>query len=126
MAERVTVELVDDLDGSVADETVHFTWDGKSLIIDLNKKNADRLRKAVEPFVAASRPDETVRAPSSRRRLSSGSPSGKRQPIGSGAATNVIRAWAKENSIAVPRPWPTEARCDPGVGGRRQARGVRE
>ena len=53
MAERVTVELVDDLDGSVADETVHFTWVGKSLVIDLNKKNGDKLRKAIEPFVAA-------------------------------------------------------------------------
>ncbi len=102
MAERVTVELVDDLDGSVADETVHFTWEGKSLVIDLSKKNADKLRKAIEPFVAAARPDVTVQAPAPRRQLSSSSSSSKRQTAGSGAATSVIRAWARENSIEVP------------------------
>jgi hypothetical protein len=102
VAERVTVELVDDLDGSAADETVHFTWEGKPLVIDLNKKNADKLRKAIEPFVAAARPDGTVQAPAARRRLSSSSSSGKRQAAGSGAATSVIRAWARENGIEVP------------------------
>ncbi len=101
MAERVTVELVDDLDGSVADKTVHFTWEGKALVIDLNKKNADKLRKAVEAFVAAARPAETVPVPA-RRRTPSGSSSPKRQHAGAGAAPSVIRAWAKENSIAVP------------------------
>ncbi len=100
MAERVTVELVDDLDGSVADETVHFTWEGKPLVIDLNKKNADKLRKAIEPFVAKARSDGAVHAPAARRRLSGGS-SGKRQND-SGAATSVIRAWARENGIEVP------------------------
>lgn len=101
MAERVTIELVDDLDGSVADETVHFTWEGKPLVIDLNKKNADKLRKAIEPFAAAARPGGTVQAPAARRRLASGSSSGKRQQD-SGAATSVIRAWARENGIEVP------------------------
>ena len=102
MAERVTVELVDDLDGSVADETVHFMWEGKSLVIDLNKKNGDKLRKAIEPFVAAARPDGTVQGPAPRRRLSNLSSSGKRQNAGTGAATSVIRAWARENSVEVP------------------------
>jgi len=101
VAERVTIELVDDLDGSVADETFHFTWEGKPLVIDLNKKNGDKLRKAIEPFVAAARPGGTVKAPAARRRLAGGSPSGKRHPD-SGAATSVIRAWARENSIEVP------------------------
>ncbi len=96
------MELIDDLDGSVADETVHFTWDGKSLVVDLNKKNGDKLRKAIEPFVAAARPDGTVQAPAPRRRPPSSSSSGKRQPAGSGASTSVIRAWAGENSIEVP------------------------
>ncbi len=101
MAERVTIELVDDLDGSSADETVHFAWGGKALVIDLSKKNVDKLRKAIEPFVAAARSDGAVQAPAARRRLSSGSSSGKRQHD-SGAATSVIRAWARENSIEVP------------------------
>lgn len=102
MAERVTVELVDDLDGSGADETVHFTWEGKSLVIDLNKKNADKLRKAIEPFAAAARPDGTAPAPAPRRRPSASSSSAKRADAGSGAATSVIRAWARDNGIEVP------------------------
>ncbi len=102
MAERITVEVVDDLDGSVADETVHFTWEGKSLVVDLNKKNADKMRKAIEPFVAAARPDGTAPAPAARRRPSSGSSSSKRTDAGSGAAASVIRAWARENGIEVP------------------------
>jgi len=102
VAERVTIELVDDLDGSVADETVHFTWEGKALVVDLNKKNADKLRKAIEPFVAAARPDGTVQAPAARRRPSGGSSSDKRQHSGSQPPTSVIRAWARENSIEVP------------------------
>jgi hypothetical protein len=101
VAERVTIELVDDLDGSVADETVHFTWEGKPLVIDLNKKNVDKLRKAIEPFAAAARPDGTGQARAARRPLSSGSSSAKRQQD-SGAATSVIRAWARENGIEVP------------------------
>jgi len=102
VAERVTVELVDDLDGSVADGTVRFTWEGKSLVIDLNKKNAEKLRKAIEPFVAAARPDGTVQAPAPRRRAASSSSSRKRPDSGAGAATSIIRAWARENGIEVP------------------------
>lgn len=101
MAERVTIELVDDLDGSVADESVRFAWEGKPLVIDLSKKNADKLRKAIEPFVAAARSDGAVQAAAARRRLSGGSSSGKRQHD-SGAATSVIRAWARENGVEVP------------------------
>ncbi len=102
MAERVTVELVDDLDGSVADETIHFTWEGKALVIDVNKKNGDKLRKAMEPFATAARPDETVPTAASRRRTATGKSPGKRSRSGSGAATSTIRAWARENNIDVP------------------------
>jgi hypothetical protein len=79
MAEKVTVELVDDLDGSVADETIRFTWDNRPLVIDLTKKNADKLRKAIDPFVAAARPDEAP-APAPARRGRPVASTGKRQP----------------------------------------------
>jgi hypothetical protein len=96
------VELVDDLDGSVADETIHFTWEGKALVIDVNKKNGDKLRKAMEPFATAARPDETVPTATARRRTSTGQSPGKRSRSGSGAPTSTIRAWARENNIDVP------------------------
>jgi len=40
MAQKVTVELEDDLDGSPADETVRFGLDGTEYEIDLSEKNA--------------------------------------------------------------------------------------
>ena len=51
MAQQTSVSLVDDLDGSKAAETVAFGLDGSSFEIDLSKKNAAALRKALTEFV---------------------------------------------------------------------------
>ena len=55
MSKQTVTYLADDLDGSDADETIRFALDGKSYEIDLNKKNAVALRKALKPYVAAGR-----------------------------------------------------------------------
>lgn len=55
MAQRVQVVLTDDIDGSPADETVTFGLDGVTYEIDLTKKNAAALRKALEQYVSVSR-----------------------------------------------------------------------
>src|SRR3954451_4623497 len=55
MAQVSRVRLVDDLDGSEADESVEFTLDGMSLEIDLSKDNAAKLRDILAPYVAAGR-----------------------------------------------------------------------
>jgi nucleoid-associated protein Lsr2 len=55
MAQKVTIELVDDLDGSTAAETVTFALDGAAYEIDLNKSNAAKLRKALSPFASSAR-----------------------------------------------------------------------
>jgi len=52
MAQKVIVALEDDLDGSVADETVRFGLDGADLEIDLSAKNARSFRAQVAPFIA--------------------------------------------------------------------------
>ena len=51
MARTLVVTLTDDLDGGDADETVTFGLDGKSYEIDLSEANAEKLRKALAPFV---------------------------------------------------------------------------
>ena len=51
MAQQTSVSLVDDLDGSKAAETVAFGLDGSSFEIDLSKKNAAALRKALTDYV---------------------------------------------------------------------------
>ena len=51
MATMTTVSLVDDLDGSVAAETVAFALDGANYEIDLTDKNAKKLRDSLASFV---------------------------------------------------------------------------
>ena len=55
MARQTTVTLVDDLDGSEAEEQVEFSVDGRSYEIDLSTVNASRLRDALAPFISAAR-----------------------------------------------------------------------
>jgi len=47
--------LIDDLDGSTADETVKFTLDGVQYEIDLSKKNAAKLRDVFATYTTAAR-----------------------------------------------------------------------
>jgi hypothetical protein len=51
----VTVQLVDDLDGSEASETARFGLDGKKYFGDLSQKNGAALRKALKPASIAAR-----------------------------------------------------------------------
>lgn len=82
--------LVDDLDGSTADETVTFALDGMQYEIDLTEKNAAKLRKAFEGFVASAR-----RSGSAARRRPSG-PAAAR-PVRDRERTAAIREWARAN-----------------------------
>ncbi|HEY8301617.1 MAG TPA: Lsr2 family protein [Jatrophihabitans sp.] len=85
----VTELLVDDLDGSTADRTINFTWDGAAYEIELSKKNAVAFEKAMRPYVDAAR-----RARGSRSRRSAAARSGKRD-------LSVIRDWAAQNGFDV-------------------------
>jgi hypothetical protein len=61
MAKKTTITLVDDLDGSSADEQIEFSVDGRSYEIDLSEANVERLRSALAPFVSAARRSGTKR-----------------------------------------------------------------
>ena len=87
MAQKVNIVLVDDIDGSAADETVSLALDGKEYEIDLNAKNAAKLRDAIAPFVGH------ARKAAGRRR-------GGRAANGPSPAD--IRAWAREHGFDVP------------------------
>jgi hypothetical protein len=75
MAQRVEILLTDDLDGGQASQTVRFALDGRDLEIDLNDKNAAKLRKAFEPFVVSGR-RLGARSGTSRRTATSAGTSG--------------------------------------------------
>lgn len=94
MARKVVVTLTDDIDDTLsADETVTFAIDGVEYEIDLSKKNADKLRKAVAPFVEAGR-KVSSRKPRARTSPSSSTPMDRKQ-------SNAIRQWARENGHTV-------------------------
>jgi hypothetical protein len=85
----VTELLVDDLDGSTADRTINFVWDGTSYAIELSRKNAQAFEKAVRPYVEAAR-----RTRGNRARRASSSRGGKRD-------LSAIRDWAAQNGFDV-------------------------
>lgn len=72
MAQNLIVQLTDDIDGGEADETICFALNGKNYEIDLNAKNADKLREAFAPFIEKARISEK-RTSGSRARRSSAS-----------------------------------------------------
>ncbi|MGH8860833.1 MAG: histone-like nucleoid-structuring protein Lsr2 [Jatrophihabitantaceae bacterium] len=85
----VTELLVDDIDGSTAERTVNFTWDGTAYEIELSKKNVVAFEKAMKPYVDAAR-----RMRSSRARRGSAARGGKRD-------LGAIRDWAASNGFDV-------------------------
>lgn len=89
MAQRVNIELVDDIDGSEAVETVSFTLDGTAYEMDLSEKNAAKIREALDPFVNAARKVSRVKANSRRS-----------TPSGPSAAD--VRTWAQAHGHEVP------------------------
>ncbi|HUD05488.1 MAG TPA: Lsr2 family protein [Candidatus Saccharimonadales bacterium] len=90
MAQTIVIKLVDDIDGGDADETLEFGLDGKTYEIELSKKNAAALRKALAPYVDKSR--LAGRQPAlGRGRVS------VRQARGSGTRTLFSELGAEEN-----------------------------
>ena len=68
MSQRTEIQLIDDLDGTAATQTVRFKLDGRELEIDLSDKNAAKLRKALGPYMAAGRRLGSQTGTSRRRR----------------------------------------------------------
>lgn len=86
MARKTYVELVDDIDGGKADETVSFSIDGVSYEADLSEKNAKKLRDVLAPYAEAGKRISGRRTPRKAR---------------SGPDNAAVRAWAAENGHEV-------------------------
>jgi hypothetical protein len=98
VAQKVTVSLIDDLDGDKADETVEFGLDGKNYEIDLSADNARRLRNALADFV------EAARRPGGRRRSGSAAAAAavaSRRPPVDREQNQAIRDWARKRGMKV-------------------------
>jgi hypothetical protein len=97
MAKRVIHELIDDIDGKPANETVAFGLDGIAYEIDLSTKNAAKLRDVLAPFAAAG--TRVGRSPVAARRYpdSHGRSPAKADPD----QNRAVRAWAQAKGLPV-------------------------
>ena len=95
VAREVIEKLIDDLDGSDATETVSIGLDGTSYEIDLNRKNATALRKALAQYVKPARKGRSARG----RRIAAPATSRKAQRD---YDVLQLREWAGSNGVEVP------------------------
>jgi hypothetical protein len=97
MAQKVTVTLVDDLDGSEAGETVEFGLDGAFYEIDLSGDNAERLRDALADYV------EHARRSGGRKRQGARVIAGRAPRTASAdrEQNQAIREWARKQGMNV-------------------------
>ena len=86
MARKTVIELIDDLDGSKADETVTFGIDGVTYEIDLSADHAEDLRAIFEAYVKAGR-KVTGRS--------------RRAARSEKLDTRAVRAWARSQGMEV-------------------------
>lgn len=93
MAKKTTVTLVDDLDGSQAEEQVSFAVDGRSYEIDLSAANSARLRDALAPFISA------ARRVSGRRGSPGATPVSR--PSTDREQNQAIREWAVQQGMKI-------------------------
>ncbi|SMD27179.1 histone-like nucleoid-structuring protein Lsr2 [Kibdelosporangium aridum] len=93
MAQKVLVQLIDDLDGTTSDDitTVTFGLEGVTYEIDLTEKNAAKLRNQLGDFVDhARRTGGRVKRGTSPKALA---------PAGNREQTKAIRDWARQNGF---------------------------
>lgn len=91
--QKVSVLLIDDLDGGEADETVAFALGPDDYEIDLNGDHAAMLREALAPFVAAGR---QIRQTPAKRKGTAPGVGRPRNKVERGAYLIAVRQWAKQ------------------------------
>ncbi|WP_410583956.1 histone-like nucleoid-structuring protein Lsr2 [Amycolatopsis sp. lyj-108] len=99
MAQKVSVEIIDDLDGGAATQTVPFGLDGVQYEIDLSGENAQALRDELERYVAAG-----TRTGGRKLRVAAGQSTGghSRATTPTDRERNQqVRAWASVNGYAI-------------------------
>ncbi|MYW96799.1 Lsr2 family protein [Amycolatopsis rubida] len=96
MAQKVHVEMVDDIDGSIAEQTVPFSLDGVSYEIDLSEDNAAALRDELARYVAASR-----RVGGRKVRMAAGQSPRPASTAADRERNKAMREWAENNGFTV-------------------------
>jgi hypothetical protein len=95
VAQRTILELVDDLSGGKADETVTFALDGVEFEIDLSADNAAKLRDIFAEFVGhARRVGGRKQRGGTTAKAANGNGNGKPD-------TQAVREWARSQGEQV-------------------------
>lgn len=90
MAQRVQVQLIDDLTGDEAQETVRFALDGTKYEIDLTTANAKKLRSTLSGYIQNGRKASIMRTSRGTLRSAPAEQSNRED-------TQQIRQWARQN-----------------------------
>lgn len=97
MAQKTTVQLIDDITGEAIEDgkgrTVTFAVDGVEYEIDLAEKQADKFAEALDTYVTHARKVGGRRAVSSPTRSSKASRD---------YDPKAVRAWARSNNVELP------------------------
>jgi hypothetical protein len=93
MAKQVLTLITDDIDGTEGAETVQFALDGVAYEIDLNDKNAAKLRAAFEKYIVAGTRQGKIAVQGPGRRLTANPP----KVVNNRERNTAIREWAKAN-----------------------------
>lgn len=94
MSSKTVVELIDDIDGGEATQSVDFAIDGVNYKIDLSDENAEALRDRLAPFVESARKVTASRTAKTYTRRQGRAPLGRAQ-------SQAIREWARANGEKV-------------------------
>jgi hypothetical protein len=89
MAKTTVVTVTDDIDGSDGAETVAFGLNGQNYEIDLGRKNLEKFKKGLQPFI------------DSGRRVGRQAPARPGRTRTSRKDSSAIRSWAAEQGLAV-------------------------
>jgi hypothetical protein len=94
MAQRLITVITDDIEGTEAKdgETILFSIDGTAYEIDLNKKNAKKMREAFQFYVDHGRKKGKSESTVQKARAASNRDYDPK----------AVRAWAQANNVTVP------------------------
>lgn len=89
MAKQTQTILIDDIDGSPAQQTIRFSFDGVNYEIDLSEHNANGFRDSMRHWI------EHARRGGATRRRSAAAASANREEL------QRIREWARSRGMQV-------------------------
>ena len=92
------IVLLDDIDGTEAESTLHFSIEGTNYEIDLSEKNLEKFNEAMAEFVGAARVANVRQEP---RAPIAKAGTRRRRSAAAEIDPKAVRAWAAANGIEV-------------------------